>query len=472
MPWVEAVRPTRMERVAVVTPSAALRDVLAAVADAGVLEPEVLEHVGSRPVGALWDRVRSSTAGTPVTPVLASLRPDPEELVEAGRLGELAGESELERVMAGAARRGEVAAVLGWVPAADVAPLARRLAALGAGVTTLARPPGIDPPTLVPRAGASGAFQRLVDTYATVPYEDLNPSLGAGIAYVAMFGIMFGDVGHGLLLVALGLLLRAGRPHTLARLRWAAPFVIGAGLASVAFGFAYGEAFGPTGLVPVLWLAPVDHATTLLAVAIAVGAVLLAVAYALGAVNRWREGGPRRALVALSGVAGIGLYVGLSVAGAGWYLHRTGVAVVGAVLAVTGLALGFEGLYVGAGGRASGAVQAGVESFDAVVRLGTNTISFARLAAFGLTHAALGQLVWSGTADLWDRGALLWAPAAAVFVVGNAVAFGLEGLVAGVQALRLEYYELFSRIFVSEGRPFRPWHLSVVATKEASCSPG
>ena len=49
--------------------------------------------------------------------------------------------------------------------------------------------------------------------------------------------------------------------------------------------------------------------------------------------------------------------------------------------------------------------------------------------------------------------------AAVVFVVGHAVTFALEALVAGVQALRLEYYELFSRIFASEGRPFRPWQV-------------
>ena len=49
-----------------------------------------------------------------------------------------------------------------------------------------------------------------------------------------------------------------------------------------------------------------------------------------------------------------------------------------------------------------------------------------------------------------------------VFLIGNAVAFTLEALVAGVQALRLEYYELFSRVFSGEGRPFRPWHVPVV----------
>jgi len=57
---------------------------------------------------------------------------------------------------------------------------------------------------------------------------------------------------------------------------------------------------------------------------------------------------------------------------------------------------------------------------------------------------------------------------AVVFVVGNALTFVLEGVVAGVQALRLEYYELFSRVFVSEGRPFRPWFVPTAASDAAS----
>jgi V/A-type H+/Na+-transporting ATPase subunit I len=48
-----------------------------------------------------------------------------------------------------------------------------------------------------------------------------------------------------------------------------------------------------------------------------------------------------------------------------------------------------------------------------------------------------------------------------VFVGGNAITFSLEALVAGVQALRLEYYELFSRVFTGEGREFRPWKVAV-----------
>jgi V/A-type H+-transporting ATPase subunit I len=76
--------------------------------------------------------------------------------------------------------------------------------------------------------------------------------------------------------------------------------------------------------------------------------------------------------------------------------------------------------------------------------------------------------VWDATRSLWGSGTAAAVAAVAVFVVGHAVAFALEALVAGVQALRLEYYELFSRVFVGEGRPFRPWHVPV-AQEETRC---
>jgi V/A-type H+-transporting ATPase subunit I len=104
--------------------------------------------------------------------------------------------------------------------------------------------------------------------------------------------------------------------------------------------------------------------------------------------------------------------------------------------------------------------------------VGVNTISFARLAAFGLTHAALESIVWRGTTLLWQRGPAWWPLAVVLVVVGNTLAFALEALVAGVQALRLDYYELFSRIFVDEGRAFRPWQVPTLRAKEASCSSG
>ena len=234
------------------------------------------------------------------------------------------------------------------------------------------------------------------------------------------------------------------------------------GLAATLFGVLYGECFGPTGLLPTVWLNPLSHPVTLLLVAAGVGAVLLAGAYALGVINRWREGGWRLALYASSGIAGSCVFLGIGIAAGGWYGHHGALLAAGACVAAAGLALAFAGFLAQAGGGGAGSVQASVEIVDLVVRLGSNLVSFTRLAAFGLTHAALGLLVWDGTRALWHRGGVMVALGVLVFVAGTALAFSLEALVAAIQALRLEYYELFSRVFVAQGQPFRPWHVPTV----------
>ncbi len=287
----------------------------------------------------------------------------------------------------------------------------------------------------------------------------------AGLAYVFMFGMMFADAGHGLLLLVLGLLLRSGRLRGVDRFRHVWPFVVGAGLTSIVFGVLFGEFFGPTGVLEPLWLDPLEDPITLLGAAIGVGAVLLAGSYALGTINRWRESGWQAALVAQSGLAGVALFLGLGIVAWGVAAGVSALVWTGAVVGVAGIVLTYIGLFATSGGGGAGAAQATVEVFDAVIRLGTSLVSFARLAAFGLAHAALTALVWDGTTSLADTGALGMLGAVVLFVVGNAAIFAFEALVAGIQALRLEYYELFSRVFESEGRPFVPWHVPLVHTQ-------
>ncbi len=461
MTWREAGAPVRMQRVALVSPRAKLRDELVRVADAGVVEIDRPnpEAGGATAASTGTTGPGAGGAGT-VAPVLCATAPDPDDLAREGRADLLAGEAALAAYADAALVRGDVAALAGWVPAAEVPPLAGSLGEVGAAVVPLPTPRGVDPPTLLRGSGGTRAsFTPLVQTYGTVPYADVDPSILAGVAYMLMFGMMFGDAGHGALLLAAGILLRAGRIRRLARVRKAWPFVAGSGVVAIGFGLLYGEFFGPTGVLPVLWLSPLEEPFTLMAVALGLGAVLLAGAQLLGTINRWREGGWPLALSAPSGIAGGALLAGIglvalgAIAGPGWAVT------VGVVVMVVGVALVAVGFFASSGGGATGATQASVEVFDAVMRVGTNLVSFVRLAAFGLTHAAIGKIVWDATTGLWAAGGLLVVAAVAVFVVGNAVAFALEALVAGVQALRLEYYELFSRVFTGEGRPFMPWHV-------------
>jgi V/A-type H+-transporting ATPase subunit I len=234
------------------------------------------------------------------------------------------------------------------------------------------------------------------------------------------------------------------------------------------FGALYGEMFGPTGVIPVLWLEPLEHPVELLGAAVGVGAVLLAGAYALGTVNRFREGGWRAAVYAPSGLAGAAVFLGLGAVVGGVLLDQGWLVAVGVGLGVAGLVVAAVGLYAASGGGGAGVAEATVEVFDLVIRLGSNLVSFARLAAFGLTHAALGLVIWQATTALVERGGWATLGAVVVFLVGNAVAFALEGLVAAIQALRLEYYELFSRVFEGVGRPFRPWRVPTVHPEVSS----
>lgn len=462
MRWSSQAVPVRMQRIALIAPGSALRDVLVQVAGAAVMQ---IDH-GGPARASVSTAARSSGGQVPraAPPLISAAPAETGELERAGRYDLLAGEAELRGQAAAALRRSGAAALVGWVPVSRLPEITAALAEAGGAIVPLTRPAWSAPPTLLAERGLHHELTPLVQTYGTVPYADVDPSWLAWASYVVMFGMMFGDAGEGALLTGAGVALWLGWPGWLRRFRAAWPFAVGAGLAALAFGLLYGEFFGPTGLVPVLWLSPLDQPVTLLLAAAGFGAILLAGAYALGTINRWREGGWRSALYAPSGIAGSCLFAGVAAAAAGWHFQHGGWLAAGGLAAMAGLALAFAGYLAEAGRGGTAVMQAVVESVDLVVRLGSNVVSFTRLAAFGLTHAALSLLIWQGTRALWHQGGLLAVAGIVVFAAGTTLTFSLEALIAAVQALRLEYYELFSRVFTEQGEPFRPWHVAVART--------
>jgi V/A-type H+/Na+-transporting ATPase subunit I len=452
MSWSDSLRPVPMRRIALIAPTDSLRATMIRVAESGVLHLDEDGGPEGAPAGA-----RLSAAG-----------PDTAAWERDGHTDLLAGENELNRRLEATVRHRDVSALAGWCPEPEVASLRLHVEPGGAAVAVLRPPVGIDPPTLLgDDSTVRRAFAPLVRLYGVMPYRDVDPAAAAGLAYVAMFGMMFGDAGHGLLLIVAGMVLRSGWIRRLDGLRRLWVFVAGAGVAATIFGLLYGEFFGPTGVLPMLWLDPLADPVRLLVVAVAIGAVLLALAYGLGTVNRLREGGIRAALYASSGIAGATVFLGLGVLTAGYLVHLIAVLVAGGLIVGIGLGLSAIGMFAESGGGAAGVSGSGIGLLDLVTHIGANLVSFARLAAFGITHAALGMLVWDATVGAVHRGVAGLAVAAIIFLVGNAVAFALEALVAGVQALRLEFYEMFSRIFVTAGRPYTPWRIPVLESQEA-----
>ena len=96
-------------------------------------------------------------------------------------------------------------------------------------------------------------------------------------------------------------------------------------------------------------------------------------------------------------------------------------------------------------------IEALVEGFDVVLSYATKTISFVRVGAFAMSHAGMMGVVFS------LAGAHQGNPNILVLILGNILVTGLEGLVVGIQVLRLEYYEMFSRFYKGTGKEFRPF---------------
>ncbi len=106
------------------------------------------------------------------------------------------------------------------------------------------------------------------------------------------------------------------------------------------------------------------------------------------------------------------------------------------------------------------ALESGFELVEVILSYVTNTISFLRVGAFALSHAGMMLVVFllakgTGTSDN-----------PIVIVLGNVLVMGIEGLLVGIQVLRLEFYELFGRFYNGEGRPYTPFIINYKAEKK------
>ena len=312
----------------------------------------------------------------------------------------------------------------------------------------------INPPTKLKNPKILKPFEMFVEMYGLPSYNEMDPTLFIALTYTLMFGIMFGDVGQGACLLAGGILL-----YRFKKLRLAG--IVGvAGVWSVIFGFLYGSFFGFEEVLPAVWMKPMDNIMTTLMLAVGFGAALILIAMALNIINAVRARDYGRLLFHQSGIAGLVCY-GFVVICALLFVTGHGLpaaAVMGAAVGLPLIAillkeplthlLERKAKIFPEGSKAMFLVEALVEGFDVVLSYATNTISFVRVGAFALSHAGMMGVVMT-LAGL-EKGSPNWA----VVVLGNILVAGLEGLIVGIQVLRLEYYEMFSRFYSGSGKPF------------------
>ncbi|MDP1635468.1 MAG: V-type ATPase 116kDa subunit family protein, partial [Gallionellaceae bacterium] len=341
--------------------------------------------------------------------------------------------------------RGGLAMIAGWIPTREVERVRRLLQArLARSFLLETREPDAAEqpvvPTLVRHPALLKGFAALVRTYGVPSYGEIDPTLFFAFSFVLMFGMMFGDVGHGAVIVAAGIVVRG-------RLAAARPLLLACGLAAVAFGFAYGSVFGNEHLIAPLWQSPLSDPLRVLGLAVGWGIGFLLVASLLRAWNLGQQRGWRAALGDRGGMAGIALYLGLVGAVAGWLGHGpppTLALMVAAVGALVALAHGYSEQ---TGSRGERFIVALMETVEAAIGYFANTLSFMRVGAFSLNHVALMLAVFAIASQLGGAGEVF------ALIAGNAAIIVIEGAIVAIQALRLEYYEGFSRYFGAGGKP-------------------
>ncbi|MCK5758697.1 MAG: V-type ATP synthase subunit I [Clostridiales bacterium] len=304
-------------------------------------------------------------------------------------------------------------------------------------------------------------FEFIVKTYGTPSANEIDPTLFVAITYVLMFGMMFGDVGHGLILMIVGAIIYFTKKMDIAGIG------IMCGASSILFGFLYGSIFGNEEVLTPLYANPMHNIMTMFIASIVFGVVVIIIAMSINIVNAVKSGKFKEILFDRNGITGMVFYFGVIIFAT--VMLMTGKTITSYIFIIGFFILPIILMFLKeplhnllAGKKAlpekekgTFFVEAFFEVFEALLSFLSNTLSFIRIGAFALSHAGLSLAVWSVYRLIDGQiGGII------ALILGNILIIVLEGLVVGIQGMRLEYYELFSRFFNGEGREFRPSKIS------------
>jgi V/A-type H+-transporting ATPase subunit I len=307
-------------------------------------------------------------------------------------------------------------------------------------------------------------FQQLVTTYGQPRYEEMDPTFLLAFTFPFLFGAMFGDVGHGVLLALLGLLLSSRRVKALRSMANFGGVITFCGISAIIFGFFYGNLFGFEEILHPLLIRPSNSILTTMVIAIGAGAVLLSAGFLVSIINAWTAKDTGKLLFDPHGLAGATLYwslIGLAIEAVTKHFVIPAVAL-GILAAVAAVAVMFSETLkhliehhrpIVEGDMISYLAGSFFELFEALISLLSNSVSYVRVAAFAVAHAGLSAVIMIMAALISPgHGAGYWL----VIAFGNLFIIGFEGMIVGIQTMRLEYYEFFSKFFSGGGMEYEP----------------
>ncbi|GHV86417.1 hypothetical protein AGMMS50230_20250 [Spirochaetia bacterium] len=392
--------------------------------------------------------------------------------------------------------------ISGWVPADEVAALVRELQKRTEGRTAIR---SYNPEELeevaegrekVPVSLRHGAFVRgfepVVFSYGAPLYGTLDPTPFVAFFFTLLFGIMFGDLGQGLVLLFLGFAVGAKNTKALGSFKHFSTPLKAVGISSMIMGLLNGAFFtNEEILIPltrrvsgfvmkvlsisgepperILALMPekgnIERLFYFFGFTIGVGVLLNSVGLIVNIVNQWSLKKYEKALFAKTGLAGLLLF---------WYALSIAVRIIlGGRFAwfdYIGLFFPVSLIFFGPliwrlvsgkrpvleHGLMVFIMEGFVELLESASTYISNTVSFLRVGAFALSHAVLSFIVFTLSQMVRNlaAGPLI---SLTIIVLGNVMIILLEGMIVAIQVVRLQYYEFFSKFFTETGVAFTPF---------------
>lgn len=358
----------------------------------------------------------------------------------------------------------------GWIPEEDEENFRERLSKIDGidyAVEDASEAVRHTPPTRLVNKKLFKPFEFFVDMFGLPNYHEIDPTPFVAITYVLIFGAMFGDFGHGVVLSIVGFLMWRLKKMSIGRI------LIPCGISSALFGILFGDCFGFENTFNPLYQAmgfaekPIhvmEPATTnyIIYTSVGVGCVMVVIAMALNIISGLKQKKYAKAIFGPNGVAGLVFYGSLLV---GLVLQMfAGIPVMNAayiicLIILPLLCIWFNEVLGKLVARdpdwkpekwGDYIIQGFFETFETILSYATNTMSFLRVGAYVLVHAGMMLVVFTLAEMSSGIGYVL------VLIVGNAFVMGLEALLVAIQVLRLEYYEMFSRFYDGDGIPFHP----------------
>jgi len=356
--------------------------------------------------------------------------------------------------------------IIGWIPRSMKDKFEYKIKSLYSDRVKMEfSPPEHDdkPPSLINRSIFLEPFGRIVDSFGFPSYNEIDPTLFVMFSFMLLFGFMFGDIGHGLILLIAGLIIYSIKDKIdvdsdlIRYLINGSTLYIICGVSSILCGLLFGEFLGykidifnfnlilPYPFNISFPFRPLDNPIAMLKLSILIGAVHVSSGIILNLANKILNKEYIKAVI--EPIPWICMYIGIiynvfcfKLDFAAWLGSPTLYMLV--ILPMCIMLLGK--LYIE---RLEGLIQ----FFEAMISTVSNTVSYLRIMALSLSHSILTHMILE-----FGGGGLAAALVGAIFVVM------LEGLMIFIHTTRLIWVEWFSKFYRGEGTPFRPLKISEV----------